>query len=149
MAHTYTRLLYHVVFSTKERAPLLTGPWLERMHAYLGGVIGNLKGTPIQIGGVADHVHLFVQMPPTITIAETINKLKSNSSRWINEQSEFRTKFAWQEGYAAFSVSDNRYDETIKYIRSQETHHAKRSFADELRAFLEMNGMPFDESDLL
>jgi REP element-mobilizing transposase RayT len=149
MAHTYTRLLYHIVYSTKDRAPMLTGNWLERMHAYLGGIVRNLKGTPIQIGGTADHVHIFIQMPPTITVAETVNKLKSNSSRWLNEQANYREKFAWQEGYAAFTVSDNRYDETVRYIQSQEKHHAQASFVDELKEFLQRNGVEFRESDLL
>ncbi|MCB9895167.1 MAG: IS200/IS605 family transposase [Planctomycetes bacterium] len=148
MPHTFTRLLYHVVYSTKDRMPLLSGAWAERMHGYLGGIVRNLKGTPIQIGGVADHVHLFIQLPPTITIAEAVNKLKSNSSRWINEEADFRNKFAWQEGYAAFSVSDNRYDDTVRYIENQESHHAHRGFIDELKEFLERNGMEFTEADL-
>ena len=149
MAHTYTRLLYHIVYSTKERLPLMNGEWAGRMHEYLGGITRNLKGTPIQISGVADHVHLFIQLPPTITISETVNKLKSNSSKWINEQRDYRDKFAWQEGYAAFSVSDNRYDETVKYIQNQESHHAQRGFTDELKEFLERNNMQFRESDLV
>lgn len=148
MAHTFTRLLYHLVYSTKDRMPLLSGDWASRMHSYIGGIVRNLGGSPVQVGGVADHVHLFIQMPPTITISETVNKLKSNSSRWLNEQSEYRDKFAWQEGYAAFTVSDNRFDETIKYIQSQETHHRQRGFADELREFLERNGMKFNDDDL-
>jgi putative transposase len=148
MAHRYTRLLCHIVFATKDRLPLLSGQWTGQMHAYLGGIVNNLKGTPIQIGGVADHVHLFVQLPATITVSETVNKLKSNSSRWLNEQPEYPGKFAWQEGYAAFSVSDNRYDETVQYIRNQPDHHARKSFADELREFLLKNNVPFDEADL-
>ncbi|MCC7509949.1 MAG: IS200/IS605 family transposase [Planctomycetes bacterium] len=149
MGHTYTRLLYHIVYSTKERTPLLAGVWSQRMHEYLGGITRNLKGTPIQIGGVADHVHLFVQLPPTIAVSEAVNKLKSNSSGWINEQSDFREKFAWQEGYAAFSVSENRVDETIRYIQAQDAHHAHKFFADELREFLAKNGMMMDERDLV
>ena len=149
MAHTYTRLLYHLVFSTKDRTPLLTPPWREKMHAYLGGILRNLKGRAIEVGGVEDHVHLFIQLPPTITVSEAMNKLKSNSSRWINQQPDHVGKFAWQEGYAAFSVSDNRYDETIQYIRNQEQHHAKRGFVEELKEFLERNGLSFDERDLL
>ena len=148
MAHTYTRLLCHIVYSTKNRTPLLTGPWLDRMHSYLGGIVRNLTGEPIQIGGVSDHVHLFMRLPPTITISETVNKLKSNSSRWLNEQVDYRDKFALQEGYAAFSVSDNRYDETVKYIRNQEAHHARVSFIEELKGFLETNKVPYNESDL-
>jgi REP element-mobilizing transposase RayT len=148
MGHTFTRLLYHIVYSTKERVPLLLDPWLTRMHAYLGGIVRNLKGSPIQVGGVADHVHLFIQLPPTITIAETVNKLKSNSSRWLNEQPDFRDKFAWQAGYAAFTVSENRFDETIKYIRDQEAHHKPRSFVDELKEFVERNGGKFSDADL-
>lgn len=88
-------------------------------------------------------------MPPTTTIAETVNKLKSNSSRWLNEQTDYRDKFAWQEGYAAFTVSDNRYDETVRYIQNQEKHHAQTSFVDELKEFLRRNGMEFTEVDLL
>lgn len=149
MPHTFTRLLYHIVFSTKERLPLLQGEWAARMHAYLGGIVGNLKGSPIEIGGVADHVHLFIQMPPTITISETVNKVKSNSSRWLNEQAGYRDKFAWQEGYAAFTVSENRFEETIDYIRRHEAHHKPRGFVDELREFLQRNGMSFTEADLL
>jgi REP element-mobilizing transposase RayT len=149
MAHTFTRLLFHVVWSTKDRSPLLTGDWLARMHAYLGGVVRNLKGYPIEIGGVADHVHLFIQMPPTITVAEAVNKLKSNSSKWISEQPEFRIKFAWQAGYAAFTVSESRFDETIRYIRDQEAHHKPRGFVDELKEFLTRNGMQFTDADLV
>jgi len=148
MSHTLTRLLYHIVYSTKDRAPSLTGDWLGRMHSYLGGIVRNLSGLPIEVGGVADHVHLFIQMPPTVTVSETVNKLKSNSSRWLNEQPGYKGKFAWQEGYAAFTVSENRFEETISYIRGQEAHHKPRSFVDELRDFLERNGVKFTEADL-
>lgn len=148
MSHTFTRLLYHIVYSTKDRVPSLTGDWLARMHGFLGGIVRNLNGLPIEIGGIADHVHLFIQMPPTITVSEAVNKLKSNSSRRLNEQPGYKNKFAWQEGYAAFTVSENRFDETIAYIRGQEAHHKPRGFVDELREFLQRNGMAFSESDL-
>jgi len=149
MSHRFTRLRYHLVFSTKERQPLLQGDLGSSMHAYLGGIARNLGGTALEIGGVADHVHLLVELPPTLCIADAMMKLKANSSKWMNESRGPKQRFSWQQGYSAFTVSESTVDATIAYIRAQPSHHAKHSFVDELKAFLAKNGLTLDDDDLL
>lgn len=141
MSHRYTRLRYHYVFATKNRETLLSGPWALKLHAYLGGVARNLEIVPIMIGGVADHVHTFVEMPPTLCVSTAIMKLKANTSKWLNEQPEFDGRFAWQEGYGAFTLGESQVAQTIRYIERQAEHHKKRSFQDELKAFAKRHGL--------
>ena len=105
---SYTNLLYHIVYATKERAPLITKTLSPKLHAYLGGIVRGLGSIPIEINGVSDHVHLLVKLRPTISVSEFLSKLKSNSSGWAKRQT--RGRFAWQSRYGAFTVSESQVD---------------------------------------
>jgi REP element-mobilizing transposase RayT len=144
MSHTHTNLNYHVVFSTKERAPLITKPAQPRIYGYIGGIIKDLRGTPIAIGGVEDHLHILCRLKTDVSLADVLRQIKGSSSRWINEQRLVPLKFAWQEGYAAFSVSQSKTDNVERYIAEQETHHKEVTFKDELIEFLELHGIEYD-----
>ncbi len=106
MAKTYTKLIYHIVFSTKERAPLITEEIRDRLYPYLGGVIRGEKGSLMEIGGVADHVHLLARFGAAIAVSDMVQRIKGNSSHWLNQQPGFW--FAWQNGYGAFTVSESQ-----------------------------------------
>ena len=144
MAQTFTNLLTHIVFSTKDRVSSI-GPELKAdLHAYMGGIIRNLAGQAVIVNGMADHVHLLVWLPPTVAIAEALRVLKANSSRWVHERQGRRT-FAWQAGYGAFSVSHSNTSLVVKYIQEQEKHHRRISFQEEFLALLKKNNIAYDE----
>jgi REP-associated tyrosine transposase len=143
---SYTDLLYHVVYATKERAPLITAVLRPRLHEYLAGTVRGLEGIPIEINGMSDHVHLLVRLRPTISVSEFLNKLKSNSSGWARRQTMGR--FSWQSRYGAFTVSESQVEQVRLYIRNQEKHHHKMSFEEEYKALLNANHLNFDEAHL-
>ncbi len=145
MAQTFTHLLTHVIFSTKERRPLLKVEIRPRLLSYMGGIIRDLGGKALVINGTSDHVHLLVSMPATISVAEMMRIVKAKSSRWVREQFPAERTFAWQAGYGAFSVSHSRTEAVKEYIAGQEEHHRKVSFQDELLSFLRKQGIEFDE----
>ena len=141
MAHSYTNLLYHIIYGTKERRPLIDDEFQPRLYDYLGGTMRGLKSTSLEIGGVEDHVHILAKLPPTIAVADSLEKLKANSSKWAKS---VRRGFSWQEGYSAFTVSESKVEIVRRYIQNQREHHAKVSFRDELIALLEAHGMKYD-----
>jgi REP element-mobilizing transposase RayT len=141
MGHTYTSNLQHVVFSAKERRPLIPENLFPKLHAYFDGISRNLKITLIAGGGVADHVHLLMWIPSKLTVSESVQKLKANSSRWIREHG---MDFAWQEGYGAFSVSPSQASVVKAYIANQKEHHKQRDSRAEFVALLEKCGIPFN-----
>ena len=143
---SYTNLLYHIVYATKERAPLITSDLKVRLHEYLGGIVNGLDCTPIEINGMAEHVHLLVKIRPTISVSDFLSKLKSSSSNWAKRQT--RGRFAWQTRYAAFTVSESQVDRVRQYIRDQEIHHRKMSFDEESEALLNSNGIQFERQYL-
>jgi putative transposase len=145
MAGTYTNLLYHVVFSTKGRFPLVTCELQPELYAYVGGIVRGEGGVLIEIGGMADHVHLLAKFKPTGAVAEMLRLVKGNSSKWVNEEKFKARKFGWQDGYGAFSVSESQVDAVREYIRTQEAHHRGLSFQDEFRALLDRHGIECDE----
>jgi REP element-mobilizing transposase RayT len=144
MAHTFTNLLAHVIFSTKDRLPLLTPDLRPDMLAYLGGIAWKLHARVIESNARPDHVHCLLSLPPTLAVAEALRVLKSNSSLWMHE-TRGRTKFAWQTGYGAFSVSQSNVSAVVEYIRNQDRHHHKVSFQEEFIAFLKRHGIAYDE----
>jgi REP element-mobilizing transposase RayT len=143
MPSTYLCLHYHLVFSTKDRLPLISTEWRDPLHDYLGGTLRGLDAFSETIGGVADHVHLLVGLKATHCLADVLREVKKASSIWVHKQSRLRP-FVWQEGYAAFTVSATARDAVKKYILNQESHHRENSFRDELVEMLEKAGVPYD-----
>jgi len=144
MGHTFTRLLTHVVFSTAGRAPVIADAIRKDVHAYFGGIVRELGGTAIAIGGTADHLHALLLLDAGINLADCMRIAKINSSRWVHQKWPKRRDFAWQRGYAAFTVSASNLDAVIRYIRSQEEHHRRVSFQEEFLALLRKHGVAFD-----
>ena len=144
MPSTHTQLLYHLIFATKNREPLLAESWRARLHEYLGGCVTGLEGTPQGVGGVADHVHLLVGLKPTHCLSDFMRELKKSSSNWVR-QTIGVSGFAWQEGYAAFTVSASARDSVHDYVGRQEEHHRRKSFREELVAFLQKPRVAYDE----
>ena len=143
MPSTYLSLHYHVVFSTKDRAPLIEPSWRNRLHEYLGGTVEGLKGFPEKVDGMADHVHLLISLKATHCLADFMRELKKASSAWVHEEIGMQ-RFAWQDGYAAFTVSPSARSEVQSYIARQEVHHRNRTFREELVEFLEKAGVDYD-----
>ena len=147
MGSTFFSLHYHVVFSTKERQPLILSAWRPRLHSYLGGIIRGMNGVAEIVGGVKDHVHLLASLRPVHCVADVMRDLKKDSSSWVKEN--FDRNFAWQEGYAAFTVSPSATVSVRNYIANQEAHHGKHSFIDELQELLVKAGIDYEEKYLL
>jgi putative transposase len=144
VASTYIDLGIHIVFATKGRQPWILGENKDHLHAYLGGIAHSLNVVPIAIGGVEDHVHLLLGLRATHAPADIVRELKKASNPWLRDQLG-RREFAWQEGYAALSVSAGDRTPLIAYIKNQEAHHRKQSSADELRGLLKAAGIEIDE----
>ena len=141
---SYTSLHYHIVFSTKERRPFLDPNGDERLKAYFGGMIRNMKAKLHVVNHTADHVHLAVGLHPSVSVSSFIGTIKTNSSKWIHETFESLQTFSWQEGYSAFSVSYSGIDKVIQYIANQQEHHKKLSFEEELTRLLEKHHIEYD-----
>ena len=146
MAHSFSRIHLHLVFNTKDRRNAIAKEWQPRLWAYLGGICRNHEIIPLAIGGTQNHVHLLIQLPPTIAPAKAVALLKANSSKWMGEQGH---AFSWQEGYGAFSVSSSNLDRVIRYIQDQDAHHRKSNFEDEFRALLRKHGVKYDLQHVL
>src|SRR5262245_20017463 len=144
MPHSYTQLLYHIVYSTKERRPWLKGI-RGRVHAYLGGGIRDEGGTALCVGGVDDHVHILARLRQDKAISAVIGAIKANSSGWIHREFSELAEFEWQVGYAAFTVSKSQEGHLRRYIDGQEEHHRTRSFQEELILLLKAHGIKYDE----
>ena len=144
MAHTFTRLLTHVIFSTAGRAPMIVPAIRDDVHAYLGGIVREVGGTAIAIGGTADHLHGLLQLGADMNLADVLRIAKTNSSRWIHEKWPERRDFGWQRGYAGFTVSESNSEAVVRYIAGQEEHHRRMSFDDEFVALLRKHGVAFD-----
>jgi putative transposase len=149
MAHTYANLMYHIVFSTKNRLPLIGDGLRERLYEYMGGIVRGVGGSLMEVGGVTDHVHLLVRSKTDIAVATLVKKIKGQSSKWANGLPDRPKRFQWQEGYGAFSVSASVVPKVQRYIRSQEEHHRRISFKDELITLLKRHHIPYDERYLL
>jgi putative transposase len=141
MSHSHVCCLIHIVFSTAERRPTIRDELHERLHAYLGGIARENGILTLAIGGAAEHVHLLLSLPSTVSVAKAVQLLKSGSSKWIHEQFPASRGFAWQEGYGAFSVGVSQKAATVKYILTQAEHHKKIGFADEFKKFLAAHGI--------
>lgn len=144
MPSTHLCLNIHLVFGTKNREPMISSEWMGNLHAYLGGTVRGLGAVPLEIGGVADHVHLLIGIKATHRLSDMVREIKSESSQWMHEQTGGRD-FAWQEGYGAFTVSPSQCDAVRTYIQNQVEHHRKRTFREEYMELLKRAGVEFDE----
>ena len=144
MGQTFSKLLFHIVFSTKDRMPYLR-PLRNDLFPYMGGIIRGIRGAALNINGPADHGHILAFLPAQVSIADAVRVIKANSSRWVHETGRERRAFAWQAGYSAFSVSESNLADVSKYISEQDEHHRKRSFQEELIALLKKHNLPYDE----
>lgn len=134
MPHTHVSNRLHCIFSTNNREKLIPRPIQGRLWAYMDGIARDIGVKTFAIGGTDDHVHLLIGLPATLTLATAMQKIKANSSRYMNEHGG--PHFRWQENYSAFSVSISHMDATVAYIQNQEKHHRRRSFDEELAATL-------------
>ena len=148
MANTYTKLNIHIVFHVKGTRVTLRPQDLGQMFQYIGGIIKNIGGYPITVGGISNHIHILATMPKTMSVSEFVQKIKANSSKWIKTVDEYYESFAWQEGYGAFCVSPSLLQKTIQYIMTQEEHHHEESVPDEYKRFLQTNEIEYDEQYL-
>ncbi len=145
MSSTYTNLLFHIIFSTKDRRPFINPELRVELHPYIGGIIVDAGGNPIEIGGVSDHVHILARLPANLALSDALRLIKTNSSKWANERPDLMRTFAWQTGYAAFTVSKSQADSVREYIQNQERHHRLKTFKHELVSVLKKNDIEYDE----
>lgn len=146
MARTHTNHLFHIVFSTQGHVPSLHRSMRAEVFAYMGSLIKELKGLPIVINGIEDHVHFLILLPPNVSVSDAMRFVKANSSRWIKER--FGKPFAWQKGFGSFSVSRSNVDAVVQYIRGQEEHHRRFDFKTEFVCLLDKNGVDYDDKYL-
>ena len=142
---SFTQLLYHIVFSTKDRNPVMISPNREELFKYIWGILKNKNCVLYRINGVEDHVHILTQIHQSLAVADVIKDIKVASSIMIKEMGLFPGFMGWQVGYGCFTVSERGKEAVINYIKNQDAHHAKVSFQDEYRALLRDNGVEFDE----
>ena len=145
MGHSYTNLLYHIVFSTKDRQPWLDPGISTRLYDYLGGAIRSEGGASMSINGCADHIHVLARLRQDKAVSDVLRGIKANSSGWIHRTFPALGGFAWQSGYGAFSVSQSQVNKVQRYIASQQTHHQRVSFKEEFIALLDAHGIEYDE----
>lgn len=145
MPDSYTNLLYHIIFSTKDRRPLITPQYEVRLYDYLGGTIRKLGGISLELNGTRDHIHLLAKLRPDCALSDVLRDLKANATGWMNHVFPSVKNFSWQRGYAAFTVSQSHTETIRRYIARQKEHHQKTSFRDEFIQFLKENGIEYDD----
>jgi REP element-mobilizing transposase RayT len=142
VSHTYVSELIHCVFSTKQRRNLISPEVQPQLWSFLGGIARKNGFKALMVGGTENHVHILLSLPATLTLAKAMQLAKGASSHWMNEK--FKSEFAWQEGYGAFTLGISQKKDTIAYIRSQAEHHYKHNYEEEFLAFLKKNGVEYD-----
>jgi putative transposase len=145
MPQSLARVLVHLVFSTKNRLPVLAPEIRAELHPYISVVLNNDGCTSLRVGGIEDHVHLFFALSRTRTISQIVENVKTSSSKWLKTRSVALANFHWQNGYGIFSVSQSHADAVVEYILRQEEHHRNEAFQDEVRRLYKEGNMPFDE----
>ena len=148
MAGTFTNLLFHMVFSTRDRAPLITPQLRPELFNYIGGILREQGGVLLEIGATEDHMHLLVKIRADQSVAEIVRLIKANSSKCLNERPDSESRFEWQGGYGAFTVSESQVSAVRKCILAQEEHHKTRSFQEEFIEMLNRHGLKFDEKHI-
>jgi putative transposase len=149
MGHAFSNLLNHIVFSTKGRKNLLYKDIRDSLYAYICGIAKAESCQIIKIGGIENHIHILVKLKPSLATSDFTRKIKANSSKWIHEQYPNLKVFSWQSGFSCFSVSESVKNSLISYIGTQEEHHKRIPFQDELKIFLEKHRIDFDKEHFL
>ena len=144
MPSTHLSLHYHLIFSTKNRIPLIAKGWRADLHAYLGGIVNGINGVPLAIGGIEDHSHLLVGLRATHRLDYVLRDIKADSSGWVHKTIGQRN-FEWQSGYLGLTVSPSQIERVRKYILSQEKHHRRKTFQEEYLELLKLSGIEYDE----
>ncbi|MGD0220905.1 MAG: IS200/IS605 family transposase [Terriglobia bacterium] len=142
---TYTQILYHIVFSSKGRRPVLSDSRRDELFMYMTGAIKNSHCRPVWLNGVRDHVHILLSLRPTVALADLVKDIKVASSVWIKDDHIFPNFDGWQEGYGAFTYSLHDEPELVAYLKAQEEHHRKTTFLEEYRKLLFDHGIKFEE----
>jgi putative transposase len=145
MAGTYTKLYYHIVFSTKNRGEFITPAIETELYMYIAGIVRGIGGSCVEINGMPDHVHVLAILPPKIALSDALREIKANSSKWMHETKPELARFGWQDGYAAFTVSKSVAEPVREYIRNQKLHHGRRDYKSELLELLARHEVEFDE----
>ena len=145
MANTYSQIHIHVVFAVQNRESLIGNLWKNELYRYISGIIQNHQHKVIAINGMPDHLHILIGLRPIQSISELMQKVKGDSSKWINQKGFVLGKFSWQEGYGAFSYGKSQINDVIDYIKMQEIHHHRKTFKEEYRQFLEKFAVDYDE----
>lgn len=148
MANTYTQMNIQAVFSVKGRGNFISKKWSSELHRYIAGTLKETKNYSLAVGGYKDHVHIFFELNPTISVSDVLKNVKSKSSKWINTKSFVTGKFEWQAGYGSFTYSRSQRNDVIRYIMNQEEHHVKRSFKDEYLELLRRNEIKYEDAYL-
>lgn len=145
MPQSLSSLLVHLVFSTKNREPLITSAVEIELHRYMATVFRNANCPSLAINGTEDHVHMVFNLSRTKTMADIVEEIKTSSSRWIKGKGPIYRHFHWQTGYGAFSIGQSQVEVVKNYIARQKAHHRKRSFQDEMRLLFEKYLVKYDE----
>ena len=148
MANTFSQIYIQTVFAVSGRLTLITQDFKEELYKYITGIVRNKNQKLISINGMADHIHILIGLRPAMALANLVQDIKSDSSDWINRKRLARGKFAWQEGYGAFSYGHSQLDTIIRYIQNQEKHHRRRSFKNEYLALLRKFQIDFKDEYL-
>jgi putative transposase len=144
MPSSWTQNLYHAVFSTKHRVAIITPEVEERLQSFVGGILKDLRCTPIAINGTADHLHVLARYPSDLSHSDMVRHVKKRSSEWIHETYADMRMFAWQVGYGGFTVSKSGLDDIAEYIRQQKVHHQRFDSLSEFKELLRRNEIEFD-----
>jgi REP element-mobilizing transposase RayT len=145
VTHSYVKLLYHIVFSTKDREPLIVEAHQPRLYEYVGGIVRKHGGVPLAVNGMEDHLHLFARLRQDVALSEIVRDLKASSSGWMHKVFPDLKDFAWQRGYGAFTVSESQACVVRRYVERQKVKHRRLGFKEEFVSFLRAHGVEFDE----
>jgi len=148
MANTYTQLYYHVVCVVKGRQSLINVSWKDSLYKYITGVVTNQGQKLYIINGMPDHIHILISCKPTVMLSDLVKEIKEHSTKYINQQNLAPSKFSWQVGFGAFTVSYRNVDNVVNYIKNQEQHHTKKTFREEYKEFLIENNVEYKEEYL-
>ncbi len=144
MANTYTQLYVHLVFAVKGKGNLISRKWKDTLYRYITGIITKKGQKLMVINGMSDHIHILISVNPDCKLSDLVRDIKSNSSKWINENKYLTGKFEWQNGFGAFSVSQSQIQIVVNYILNQEEHHRKKTFREEYIDFLKAYQIDFN-----